>query len=70
MEAYIEMEWYIDNLDDAKKVQEQSYEEVIQKLATLQDTCPGLFAHIGHHRAKRTIELLDLVNGTGLPKRY
>ena len=70
MEAYIEMDWYIANQDDAKKVYSEACEEVGEKLATLQDTCPGLFAHKDEKEAKRTIEMLDLLNGTGLPQRY
>lgn len=46
------------------------HEEVIETLARLQDTCPGLFAHRTEQDAHRVITMLDLLNGTGLPQRY
>ena len=50
--------------------QTDSYEEVIQVLGLLQDCCPGLFAHKSLEDAMTTIVVLDLHNGSGLPKRY
>ena len=46
----------------------ESYQEVIQTHAALQDACPVLFAHKSDEEAMETIEQLDLLNGRGLPK--
>lgn len=54
----------------ATMIVQDSYQEVIQVHALLQDCCPGLFAHKSAEDAMQTIEGLDLLNGAGLPQRY
>lgn len=60
----------LEDFEAAQKTKHTQQEDVTMKLGELQDCCPGIFAHRSLSDAYKAIEVLDLLNGLGLPKRY